>query len=168
MLYENNPEDYLYVLIQVYNYAVDRKLLYLLHENNLKDLIRINFFIYSFLIALIILTPFFLAFFNNYGSITGFNKDSLGFDFRNQPISFIIQLTKFTSKVFTKPIRGNFDNQVLPCLYADLWGDYWDTLLLFFVFKPSFNKIYLARVNTSFYITYFFIDSWSYKINEEH
>ena len=36
MFYENNSEDYLYVLIQVYNYAVDRKY-YIFLLKNLKD-----------------------------------------------------------------------------------------------------------------------------------
>ena len=66
-----------------------------------------------FSIALIIITPFFVSLYQNYGSITSFNKDSYGFDITNQPISFYNPFNSDALKVFTKPIRGNFDNQLL-------------------------------------------------------
>ena len=47
------------------------------------------------------------------------------FDFRNQPLSFYIPINGSLSTFFDNPIRGNFDNQLLPILYSDLWGDYW-------------------------------------------
>ena len=105
-----------------------------------------------FSIALIIITPFFISLYQNYGSITSFNKESYGFDLNNQPVSFYSPFNSEALKVFTKPIRGNFDNQFLPILYSDLWGDYWG----YFSFTSNFldqgrnqKEIgdYLARVN---------------------
>ena len=54
--------------------------------------------------------------------------------------------------VFTKPIRPYFQNQFIPVLYSDLWGDYWG----YFTFTSRAldlgrNQLmigdYLARVN---------------------
>ena len=63
--------------------------------------------------------------FQNYGSVTSFNMEPSKFDFRNQPLSFYIPINGSLSTFFDNPIRGNFDNQLLPILYSDLWGDYW-------------------------------------------
>ena len=76
----------------------------------------------------------------------------MGFSFNNQPSSFYNPLNQDSLKIFTKPIRGNFDNQFLPILYSDLWGDYWG----YFSFTSNYledgrNQMaigdYLARVN---------------------
>ncbi len=112
----------------------------------------LKFFTISFLIALIIIIPFFFHLYTNYGTITSFNKESMGFSFNNQPSSFYNPLNQDSLKIFTKPIRGNFDNQLLPILYSDLWGDYWG----YFSFTSNYledgrNQMaigdYLARVN---------------------
>ncbi len=121
-----------------------------IEKNNQKQYLKMLLIVFS--IALIIITPFFVSLYQNYGSITSFNKDSYGFDITNQPISFYNPFNSDALKVFTKPIRGNFDNQLLPILYSDLWGDYWG----YFSFTSNYldqgrNQMeigdYLARVN---------------------
>ena len=123
-------------------FSVEKK-----HKNN-----YFKFLVIVFFIALIIISPFFLSLYNNYGSITSFNKDSYGFDLRNQPLNFYNPVNQDSLNVFVKPIRGNFDNQVLPILYSDLWGDYWG----YFAFTSNYLEQgrnqksigdYFARVN---------------------
>jgi len=119
-------------------------------SSNKRNYLKMLLIVFS--IALIIITPFFISLYQNYGSITSFNKESYGFDLNNQPVSFYSPFNSEALKVFTKPIRGNFDNQFLPILYSDLWGDYWG----YFSFTSNFldqgrnqKEIgdYLARVN---------------------
>ena len=93
-----------------------------------QDKKRKNYFIFMlivFLIFIIIVSPFYFHLFQNYGSVTSFNMEPSKFDFRNQPLSFYIPISGSLSALFDEPIRGNFDNQLLPILYSDLWGDYW-------------------------------------------
>lgn len=124
---------------------------FLFVENkNKKKYLKMLLIVFS--IALIIIAPFFASLYQNYGSITSFNKDSYGFDLKNQPFYFYNPFNFDALNVFVKPIRGNFDNQLLPILYSDLWGDYWG----YFSFTSNYleegrNQMkigdYLARVN---------------------
>ena len=116
---------------------------------------RLNYFkfmSYVLILFLIISMPFFLHLLNNSGSLISFNKDPSGFSFDNQPSNFYNPLNQSAFKLFTNPIRGNFDNQYFPILYSDLWGDYWGYFS--FVSNPNLdswgqNSIggYLGRVN---------------------
>jgi hypothetical protein len=106
----------------------------------------------AFTIGFLISSWFYFNLFLEYGSFTSFNKESVGFSLKNQPLSFYIPINNEIIYLFTKPIRPFFANQVLPILYADLWGDYWG----YFVFTSRFLDIgrnqmligdYLGRVN---------------------
>ena len=101
---------------------------------------------------MIIILPFYIYLYSTSGSAISFNKDPMKFSFSNQPNYFYNPINEDALKIFTKPIRGNFDNQLFPILYSDLWGDYWG----YFSFTSSNleqgrNQLligdYLARVN---------------------
>ena len=102
---------------------------------------RLNYFkfmSYVLILFLIISMPFFLHLLNNSGSLISFNKDPSGFSFDNQPSNFYNPLNQSAFKLFTNPIRGNFDNQYFPILYSDLWGDYWGYFS--FVSNPNLDS----------------------------
>jgi len=59
-----------------------------------------------------------------HGSFTAFNRESAaGFSLSNQPPEFYFGVSP--GPLFTKPVRPNFANQLLPIFYSELWGDYW-------------------------------------------
>ncbi len=106
----------------------------------------------AFLIGFLISSWFYFSLYLDYGSFTTFNRESIPFRFANQPLSFYLPFGDEVNMVFTKPIRPYFQNQFLPVLYADLWGDYWG----YFTFTSRaldvgrnqlFIGDYLARVN---------------------
>jgi len=124
------------------------------------------FMVYSSLIGFLISSWFYFDLYFEYGTFTAFNETSTKFSFSNQPQSFYMPTNESLITLFKKPIRPNFDNQLIPILYADLWGDYWG----YFSFTSrdlvsGRNQIYigdyLARVNivsllpTIFYILAF-------------
>ncbi len=111
-----------------------------------------KFMLFVFIISMIIILPFYIYLYSTSGSAISFNKDPMKFSFSNQPNYFYNPINEDALKIFTKPIRGNFDNQLFPILYSDLWGDYWG----YFSFTSSNleqgrNQLligdYLARVN---------------------
>lgn len=85
----------------------------------------IKFLTFTFFIGFLISSWFYINLFIDYGSFTTFNKEPTPFSFKNQPLSFYFPIGADISMVFTKPIRPYFENQFLPILYSDLWGDYW-------------------------------------------
>ena len=112
----------------------------------------LKFITFTFFIGFLISSWFYINLFIEYGSFTKFNKEPTRFSFKNQPLSFYFPIGNEVSMVFTKPIRPYFENQFLPILYSDLWGDYWG----FFTFTSRNVEIgrnqmiigdYLARVN---------------------
>lgn len=124
------------------------------------------FMVYSSLIGFLISSWFYFDLYFEYGTFTAFNETAIKFSFSNQPRSFYIPTNESLIALFKKPIRPNFDNQLVPILYADLWGDYWG----YFSFTSrdlgsGRNQVYigdyLARVNivsllpTIFYILTF-------------
>ena len=105
-------------------------------------------FVFGFLVS----SWFYFTLFFEYGSFTAFNMDPIKFSLQNQPLNFYNFFNKENSQVFSKPIRPNFSNQLIPILYSDLWGDYWG----YFVFVSRDLALgrsqtvigdYLARVN---------------------
>jgi len=104
------------------------------------------------LIGFLISSWFYINLYIEYGSFTKFNQEPIPFSLKNQPLSFYLPIGNEASMVFTKPIRPYFQNQFLPILYSDLWGDYWG----YFTFTSRNLEIgrnqliigdYLARVN---------------------
>ena len=115
-------------------------------------LIYFKFLTYTFLIGFLISSWFYINLYIEYGSFTKFNQEPIPFSLKNQPLSFYLPIGNEASMVFTKPIRPYFQNQFLPILYSDLWGDYWG----YFTFTSRNLEIgrnqlvigdYLARVN---------------------
>jgi hypothetical protein len=81
-------------------------------------------FVISGLIAFALSSWFYLSLLNRYGSLTAFNRDPVErFSLRNKPASFYIGTGK--GLLFSDPVRDGFDNQLLPILYSETWGDYW-------------------------------------------
>ena len=112
----------------------------------------IKFISSAFIFGFFISSWFYFTLFFDYGSFTAFNLEERKFNFWNQPINFYFPLNAEASMVFSKPIRPNFSNQLLPILYSDLWGDYWG----YFVFTSRNLGLgrgqaligdYLGRVN---------------------
>ena len=130
-----------------------------------KKEIRGKYFVFMtlvLLIFLIITLPFFFHLLNNSGSLISFNKDPVGFSFDNQPKSFYNPFNKSALMLTNNPIRGSFDNQYLPILYSDLWGDYWGYFS--FVKNPYLDSWgqetigkYLGRVNIFSTIPFFLL-----------
>ena len=59
-----------------------------------------------------------------YGAATAFNRTpESSFALGNQPKEFYLGLSP--EQLFTRPIRSNFANQLLPIFYSEIWGDYW-------------------------------------------
>ena len=112
----------------------------------------IKFLSGAFFLGFLVSSWFYFSLYFDYGSFTTFNRESIPFRFNNQPLSFYFPIGDQVSMVFTKPIRPYFQNQFLPVLYADLWGDYWG----YFTFTSRALDVgrnqlligdYLARVN---------------------
>ncbi len=128
------------------------------------------FMFYSSIIGFLISSWFYFNLYFQYGTFTAFNLDPVKFSFYNQPKSFYIPSLESLFQLFEKPIRPNFDNQFLPILYSDLWGDYWG----YFSFtsrdlssgrNQEFIGNYLGRVNTfSLLPTFFYLSVLIYSI----
>ena len=125
-------------------------ILYYFEPNLRKQYFKFMFIV--FIVSMVIIMPFYINLFFNNGSVISFNKEPEPFNFNNQPSTFYNPINDDISKIFTKPIRGNLDNQLFPILYSDLWGDYWGYL----AFTSNYlnqgrNQLeignYLARVN---------------------
>ncbi len=129
-----------------------------------------SFMFYSSMIGFLISSWFYFNLYFQYGTFTAFNLDPVKFSFYNQPKSFYIPSLESLLQLFDKPIRPNFDNQFLPILYSDLWGDYWG----YFSFtsrdlssgrNQEFIGSYLGRVNTfSLFPTFFYLSILIYSI----
>jgi hypothetical protein len=94
----------------------------------LKDRTRrsslIKGFILSGLIAFVVSGWFYFSLFDRFGSVTAFNREPAEqFRLKNKPASFYIGTGN--SKLFSDPVRDSFDNQLIPILYTETWGDYW-------------------------------------------
>ena len=62
------------------------------------------------------------------GAVTNFNRPSApAFAIANQPREFYFGLghNKVAGRLFTDPLRPAFPNQLIPLLYSETWGDYW-------------------------------------------
>lgn len=87
-------------------------------------------FLLSGLIAFVVSGWFYITLLNRYGSVTAFNrKPAESFSLKNKPASFYIGLAG--NELFTDPVRDSFDNQMIPILYAETWGDYWQFFVVF-------------------------------------
>ena len=87
-------------------------------------------FMLSGIIAFLLSSWFYLSLFSRYGSMTAFNRQSEGeFSLRNKPASFYIGTG--SGYLFTDPVRDSFDRQLLPILYSETWGDYWEYFLVY-------------------------------------
>ena len=98
-------------------------IVYFYIKNNRSNYLK--FMLISFLIGFSISSWFYFDLFFQYGSMTSFNAEPKSFSFSNQPKSFYTSDIDSLYNVFTKPIRPQFSNQLIPILYSDLWGDYW-------------------------------------------
>jgi hypothetical protein len=73
---------------------------------------------------------FYIGLKQKYGSFTAFNRNpDATFSFWNQPRSFYFDVSP--GLLFSKPVRPNFANQLLPIFYSEIWGDYWGFFLVF-------------------------------------
>jgi hypothetical protein len=79
----------------------------------------------GFAVSLLVGGWFYLYLYSNYGSFTAFNQERQSFSFSNKPHSFYRSTGLADQQLFKDPLRPRFDNQFLPSLYSDLWGDYW-------------------------------------------
>ena len=95
------------------------------HPSIKRSLNYFKFMTYSFSIGFILSSWFYFNLFFKYGSFTAFNKESLGFNFSNKPLSFYLPEYEHILYLFSNPIRPYLNNQFITTLYADLWGDYW-------------------------------------------
>tara|TARA_B100001113_G_C21122710_1_gene628109 strand:- start:5511 stop:6899 length:1389 start_codon:yes stop_codon:yes gene_type:complete len=127
-------------------------LMILLFINKKSRLNYLQFISQSFFIGFMVSSWFYFNLYFDYGSFTAFNKSPKAFSLMNQNLKFYLPFNLDALTVFTKPIRPNFSNQLLPILYSDTWGDYWG----YFVFTSNdlvsgknqmFIGNYLARVN---------------------
>ena len=111
----------------------------------------LKFLILAFFIGFIICGWFYVGLLLDYGSFTAFNKEPTPLRFDNQPLSFYFSF-ELNDLLFKNPIRPNFDNQLFPILYSDLWGDYWGYFSFILKgweygrFQPTVGA-YLGRVN---------------------
>lgn len=81
-------------------------------------------FIISLSLAFLISSWFFLTLSWRYGSTTTFNRIPYEkFALSNQVEGFFSNFK--TDFLFTEPVRDNFNNQLWPIFYAEMWGDYW-------------------------------------------
>ena len=144
------------------------------HKSINKSLDYFKFLSYTFFIGFIFSSWFYFGLFFEYGTFTAFNKDSLGFDFLNKPLTFYLPNTKHFVYLFTNPIRPYLNNQFITTLYADVWGDYWG----YFSFTSQYLDIgrnqleigsYFAKVNilslitTTVALTCFFLANRKFK-----
>jgi hypothetical protein len=61
---------------------------------------------------------------NHRGAVTNFNRPpAANFSFSNQPAGFYFGAGN--RRLFTDPLRPAFPNQLMPLLYTEVWGDYW-------------------------------------------
>jgi hypothetical protein len=93
-------------------------------------LVIFNALAISLAIAFLLSGWFYIGLKQKYGSFTAFNrkpKDALSFS--NQPSSFYTGISP--GLLFSKPVRPNFANQLIPIFYSETWGDYWGIFLLF-------------------------------------
>ena len=95
------------------------------HPTVKRSLNYFKFMTYSFSVGFILSSWFYFNLFFKYGSFTAFNKESLGFNFSNKPLSFYLPEYEHILYLFSNPIRPYLNNQFITTLYADLWGDYW-------------------------------------------
>ena len=111
------PGVFLYALLLIVIQKERRKILFLS-------------FAFSGVIAFIVSGWFYLSLFHRFGSVTAFNRNpSERFSLKNKPASFYIGIGE--NELFSYPVRDSFDNQVIPILYAETWGDYWQFFVVF-------------------------------------
>jgi len=92
------------------------------------------------------------------GTPFAFNRSRLPFSFSNQPSTFYRNTGLKDFLLFESPTRHTFNNQLLPLLYSDVWGDYWGHFV-FIQDRSSLGKQgygnqgkitpYLGRVNAA-------------------
>ena len=108
----------------------------------------------AFIVAFFVGGWFYVHLRLSYGSFTPFSLESNGFSLSNQPLSFYRHTGLKNFEIFKKPIRRNFDNQFIPIMYSDTWGDYWG-YFTFIKLKSPYGENensgeigpYLGRVN---------------------
>jgi len=87
-------------------------------------------FILSGLIAFLISGWFYFSLLDKFGTVTAFNREPAEqLSLKNKPASFYIGTGN--GKLFTDPVRDSFDNQLIPILYTETWGDYWVFFLVY-------------------------------------
>lgn len=78
----------------------------------------------SIAIALMLSSWFYFHLRHEYGAFTAFNRTpgSKVF-FANQPRDFYFGISP--ELLFSRPVRPNFPNELIPIFYSEIWGDYW-------------------------------------------
>lgn len=83
----------------------------------------------AFALAAVVGGWFYLSLYLRFGTLTAFNMPpARTFSLANQPPDFYLGLGD--GLLFRDPTRPSFENQALPILYADTWGDYWEYHLI--------------------------------------
>jgi hypothetical protein len=94
-----------------------------LHSRTRRKKILFGFAI-SGAIAFIVSGWFYLSLWSRFGSVTAFNREPLaGFSFQNKDPDFYFGTGN--GKIFSDPLRESFNDQLIPILYSETWGDYW-------------------------------------------
>jgi hypothetical protein len=84
----------------------------------------------SLLMAAALAAPFYISLWQRFGTPAAFDRPaSATVTLKNNPASFYFGTGK--GMLFTDPVRSTFDNQLLPILYSDTWGDYWEYFLVY-------------------------------------
>jgi hypothetical protein len=93
----------------------------------------------SAVIGVALAAPFYLHLRADAGGALAFNRSgAASFSFANEPGSFYFGLGD--GQLFTEPLRPNFPNELVPILYSETWGDYWE----FFVVYAKEGGVFLS------------------------
>ena len=82
---------------------------------------------------------FYVSLYQNYGTLTAFNRKPGEQNLGNQPVSFYTGLG--LNNLFSKPVRPLLNNRLLPILYSDTWGDYWGYFLVYVIDSRSGSQV---------------------------
>ena len=75
-------------------------------------------------VALLVSGWFYFHLWRQAGTPLAFNTDRApAFSLRNQPLGFYLGIGG--GNLFIHPFRPNFEGQLVPVFYSEVWGDYW-------------------------------------------
>jgi hypothetical protein len=104
--------------------------------------------IIAVVLAFIIGGWFYIYLYNNYGTITAFNRDpARKFSLFNLQRAFYIGTG--SGKLFSDPVRPSFPNQFFPVFYSEIWGDYWAYFTVYGQDKVTGDLVEGRRLETA-------------------